>query len=122
MNIHESGETYLETILHLSYRLENVRSIDVANELGYSKASISRGMSILRKNGFIEIDENGYITFTQLGKIHAESVAEKHKTLTDFINKVLGVNAEIAENDACKIEHVISEETFNAIKNKLEEE
>lgn len=121
MKIYESGENYLETILRLSYRLENVRSIDVANELGYSKASVSRGMSILKEKGYINIGKQGHIKFTDNGKKYAESIIEKHKILTEFINKVLGVEIETAEADACRIEHVISEETFKAIKKELED-
>ena len=119
MGIHESGEDYLETILILKNRRGFVRSIDVANELGFSKPSISRAMSILRDGGYLTIELGGNIVLTEKGREKALSVYEKHTVITEFFVKVLGVNEEIAEKDACKIEHDISDETFIKIKNFL---
>lgn len=115
MQIQESGEMYLETILILKNKNEYVRSIDIANYTGYSKPSISRAMSILKKNDYILIDKEGYITLTPKGQQVAESIYERHLVLTAFFTSI-GVSEETATNDACRIEHVISEETFNKIK------
>lgn len=117
MEIHESGENYLEAIYILENKLGSVRSIDVANHLGFSKPSISRAMGILKKSGYIIIDENGIIKFTELGRETAEKVFTRHTILCDFLMSI-GVSAETADTDACRIEHVISEETFEAIKVK----
>ncbi len=119
MGIHESGEDYLETILILKNRHGFVRSIDVANELGFSKPSISRAMSILRDNGYLTIELGGNIVLTEKGRQRALSVYEKHTVITDFFVRVLGVDEKTAEKDACKIEHDISDETFIKIKNFL---
>ena len=119
MGLHESGEDYLETILILKNRQGFVRSIDVANELGFTKPSISRAMSILRDNGYITIELGGNIVLTEKGREKAGSVYERHLVITDFFVRVLGVDKEIAEKDACKIEHDISDETFLQIKNFL---
>ncbi len=119
MGLHESGEDYLETILVLKNRQGFVRSIDVANELGFSKPSISRAMSILRDNGYITIELGGNIVLTEKGKEKAGSVYERHIVITDFFVRALGVSLETAEKDACKIEHDISEETFIKIKKYL---
>lgn len=118
MKIQESGEMYLETILVLSKKLPQVRSLDVANELQYSKPSVSRAMSILKANNFIKIDDNGFITLTKKGSNLANKIYERHMILTELFVS-LGVEKEIAENDACRIEHDLSDETFNAIRNKL---
>lgn len=115
MDLHESGEMYLETILTLKMKNEYVRSIDVANALHYSKPSVSRAMKLLKESQFIVIDHKGYINFTEQGKKIAESVYNRHVTLTDFLIDI-GVQAQQAENDACRIEHIISEETFQCIK------
>ena len=118
MSIKESGEMYLETILILKRTMPRVRSIDVANYTGYSKPSISRAMGILKKGGFIDIDEDGFISFTEEGESRAKMIYERHQVLTKlFID--LGVDSKTAEDDACRIEHVISEETFEAIKAKF---
>lgn len=117
MKIQESGENYLETILRLKNRQGNVRSIDLAVELNYSKPSISRAVSLLRKAGYLTVDENGYIELTAAGFEKANSVYEKHKIIKTFLVRVLGVNEETAENDACRIEHIVSDESFGAIKN-----
>ena len=111
----ESGEMYLETILVLSKRLEHVRSIDVGEEMGFSKPSVSRAMSILKKGKYIEMDENNYITLTDSGRAIAEKIFERHTVLSTMLERI-GVNPETAADDACKMEHVISDETFEAIK------
>ena len=118
MNIHESAEDYLEAILMLKQRVGSVRSIDIANELGYTKASISIAMKKFRENEYIEVDEDGYITLTKKGHAIATKVYERHRILSQFFIS-LGVSKENATNDACKIEHDLSEETFNAIKKKV---
>ncbi len=117
MNKTESREDYLETILLLMKKTGNVRSIDVANELGYSKPSISRAVGILKENGYITVDENGYISFTAEGLRLAESIYERHITIKKFFVEVLGVSEKTAEQDACKIEHILSEESYEKLKN-----
>lgn len=116
MALLESGENYLETILVLSQRNGSVRSIDIANEMEFTKASVSRAMSILKKENYIIMEADGSIRLTKDGLQRATEVYDRHVTLTDFFVKVLGVSKEIAEKDACKIEHVISQETFEGIK------
>lgn len=111
----ESVEDYLETILLLSKRLSEVRSIDIANELGYSKPSVSVAMKNLKAKNYITVADNGYITLTQEGKKLAESVYERHSLLCGWLVR-LGVNPETAAADACKMEHDISPESFEAIK------
>lgn len=120
MKLLESGEMYLETILILSKRHNTVRSIDVAEEMGFSKASVSRAMTKLRNDKYIIIDAKGYIAFTESGRKIAEKIYERHTLLTEFIMK-LGVDEETASADACKIEHDISDKTFEAIKNHVAE-
>lgn len=120
MHLQESGEMYLETILRLSEKLEKVRSIDIAEEMGYSKPSISRAMRILKENGFVTIDTLGAVTLTEKGRAAAEKTYERHRVLTAlFVG--LGVDEATATDDACKIEHVISDETFDAIKRHMTE-
>lgn len=114
--MYESGENYLETILILSNRTGNVRSIDIARELNFSKPSVSRAVGVLREDGYISINEDGYITFTDKGRALATSIYERHNILTEFLQKVAGVSPQTAEEDACRIEHYISEETFKGIK------
>ena len=116
MDIHESGEMYLETILTLKNKNQYVRSIDVANALNYSKPSVSRGMKILKEAHFITIDDKGYIEFTDEGYRIAQEVYNRHQALTQFL-VLIGVDKEQAENDACRIEHVISKETYYCIAN-----
>jgi Mn-dependent DtxR family transcriptional regulator len=118
MSIYESGEMYLETIYILTKTLKNVRSIDVAEEMGYSKPSVSRAVGILKNAGYIIVDENGFLSLTEDGEILAKRTYERHNMLTDFFT-LLGVKKETASEDACKIEHVISDETFNAIKKHI---
>jgi len=115
MRLQESGEMYLETIYVLSQTKSYVRSIDVGEYLGYSKPSVSRAMRILKQGGYVESDENGFLVLTQSGKEIAEKTYERHNVLTEFFVSI-GVDAETAAEDACKIEHDISDETFNAIK------
>ncbi|MBR5540251.1 MAG: metal-dependent transcriptional regulator [Clostridia bacterium] len=118
MNLQESGEMYLETIYLLSQKKASVRSIDVAEEMGYSKPSVSRAVGLLKNGGFITVDENGFLKLSDIGIRVAERTYERHQVLTGFFVK-LGVDPEIASEDACKIEHVISSETFAAIKAQL---
>ena len=120
MSIHESGEMYLETILILSKKLDHVRSIDVVEHMGFSKPSVSRGMKLLREQKMIEMDGAGYITLTDAGREIAEKIYERHTFLSEFIAK-LGVDPQIAAEDACKMEHVISDETFAALKRHIAE-
>ncbi|EEG29496.1 iron dependent repressor DNA binding domain protein [[Clostridium] methylpentosum DSM 5476] len=120
MKIQESGENYLETILLLQRRNGSVRSIDIATELGFTKPSISRAMGVLRQAGYITNDAHGYIQLTDEGRVKAESVYERHVTISQYLSNVLGVNKEVADHDACRIEHVISEEVFEKMKQHLE--
>jgi Mn-dependent DtxR family transcriptional regulator len=117
--IRESGEDYLETILIIGSRKGFVRSVDIAEELGYSKPSISRAVSVLKKGGYIVVGDDGEITLTEPGKELAQRVYNRHKTIKNFFIKVLGVSPETAENDACKAEHALSEETFTALEKYL---
>ena len=115
MKIQESAENYLETILILKKRNGFVRSVDIANELEYSKPSVSVAMKNLRENGYIETDADGEILLLDKGRKIAEKIYERHTLLADWL-KTLGVSPETAAEDACRIEHVISEESFEAIK------
>lgn len=115
----ESIEDYLETILILSKRLSLVRSIDVANELGFSKPSVSVAMKNLRAKAMITVDENGGILLTDAGLALAKSTLERHTILTDWLI-TLGVTPEVADADACKMEHDMSSETFDAIKRHIQ--
>lgn len=115
MKIQESAENYLETILILKNKNGVVRSIDIANELGFSKPSVSVAMKNLRENGYIEVDSSGYITLLDSGRQIAEKIYERHTTLSKWLVS-LGVDAKTAAEDACRIEHIISSESFEAIK------
>ena len=115
MKIQESAENYLETILVLQQRKGSVRSIDIANELEFSKPSVSVAMKNLRLNGYIEVDAAGQIRLLPEGQRIAEAVLEKHQLMTQFLI-ALGVSPEVAAEDACRIEHVLSNESFEAIK------
>ena len=115
MKVHESREDYLETILILEGRKVNVRSVDVANELGYSRPSVSRAVKLLREKDFITVDSSGIINLTEKGRKKAEEVYDRHVVLTEFF-VALGVDEGTAAQDACKMEHVISRETFEALK------
>lgn len=119
MNIYQSAEDYLERILMLSKEKSNVHSIDIANSFSYSKASISRAVKNLKENGYIIVSDDGSITLTEKGLEIATRMYERHSILTNFFIK-LGVNKEQAIEDACKVEHDLSEETFLAIKNHIE--
>ena len=115
MKIHASAENYLETIYMLRKSKGMVRSIDIANELEFSKPSISVAMKNLRENGYIEVDKDGHITLLEKGLEIAERMYERHTVISQFLVK-LGVEESVATEDACKIEHVISDESFEAIK------
>ena len=115
MKIQESAENYLETILILHRRKGSVRSIDIVNELDFSKPSVSVAMKNLRENGYILVDSNGFITLTEAGLQIAETIYERHTLFTDWLISI-GVDPVTAAEDACRIEHVISPETFDAIK------
>ncbi|MBE5825458.1 MAG: metal-dependent transcriptional regulator [Butyrivibrio sp.] len=119
--MHESGEDYIETIYLLKKRKGMVRSIDVANELGFSRPSVSRAVGILRDNGLITMEDDGELNLTAEGTRVAKKVYEKHTNLTTFLMMTAGVDAETAENDACRIEHIISPETFKGIKKFIKE-
>lgn len=114
MPIYKSAEDYLERILMLQKEGMNVRSIDIAQSFNYSRASISRAINNLKDDGYITIDKNGIITFTEKGFTLANKMYQRHKILTDFFTS-LGVSNEVAMEDACKIEHDLSEETFDAL-------
>ena len=114
----ESGEMYLETILVLQQKNDRVRSIDISAEMQFSKPSVSRAVKLLKTNGYINVDPNGYITFTDKGREVAEEIYDRHKVLTECLIS-LGVPADVAAIDACKIEHDISKETFAAIKKHM---
>ncbi len=119
--MHESGEDYLETIYLLKKKNGFVRSIDVANELNFSRPSVSRAVGILKEDGLITVAEDGELILTEMGLKKAKSVYEKHTNLTKFLMLTAGVNEDIAETDACRIEHIISPETFKGIKRYLKE-
>ena len=121
MSIHESGEMYLETILMLTKKNGHVRSVDVSEEMGYSKPSVSRAVSILRDGNYLIMEQDGSLVLTESGLEIAEKILERHTILTQMLIE-LGVNPEVAAEDACKIEHVISDETFEALKNFLEKQ
>ena len=115
MAIHESGEDYLEAILMIKKRSGNVRSIDVARELSFSKPSVSVAMKNLKTSNYITVDENGFINLTEAGQEIADKIYERHTFLTNWLTS-MGVDPEIAAEDACKMEHAISSESFSAIK------
>ncbi len=119
MHLQESGEMYLETIYILSQKSSDVRSIDVGEYMGFSKPSVSRAVGILKSNGYLEMDGDGYLTLTQTGLAIAKKIYERHTTLSDFLIR-LGVDKETAARDACKMEHDISDETFEALKRHSE--
>ena len=117
--IQESGEMYLETILVLSKEKGYVRSVDIARRLGYSKPSISRAMKNLKEDGYIEIDAGGHIFLLEKGRIVAAKIYERHEVLTKCLIS-LNIDPKIAEEDACRIEHIISDETFDRIREYTE--
>ena len=118
MNLQESGEMYLESILVLSESNPNVRSIDVCEYMGFSKPSVSRAISLLKSGGYVNMDKDGYLTLTEEGRAVAQKIYDRHRVLTDFLVS-LGVSKDTASADACKIEHHISDESFEAIKGAI---
>lgn len=119
MALQESGEMYLETIYVLSKVNPHVRSVDISERMGYSKPSVSRAVHLLEENGYIEMDEDGFITLTQSGKAVAEKIFERHTVISGMLIR-LGVDPETAADDACRIEHAISDASFEAIKRHAE--
>ena len=118
MILQESGEMYLESLLILSQKGKPVRSVDICEYMGYSKPSVSRAMGLLKKGGYVEADEDGFLTLTPLGAEIAEKTYERHRLLTAYFIS-LGVEEKTAAEDACRIEHVISAESFEAIKSHI---
>lgn len=121
MKIQESAENYLETILMLEETQETVKSIDIVNKMNFSKPSVSIAMKNLREAGYIKMDGNGFITLLPPGRAIAKKIYRRHKLMTNWLIQ-LGVDPETAAEDACKIEHVLSEESFNAIERHMEKE
>ena len=119
--MHESGEDYIETIYLLKKKKGVVRSIDVATELGFSRPSVSRAVGILKENGLIIMEDDGSLNLTDEGAKVAKAVYAKHTNITKFLMMTTGVNEKIAEADACRIEHIISPETFKGIKKYIKE-
>lgn len=118
MHIQESGEMYLETILILSKKLDYVRSIDICEYMNYSKPSVSRAVGLLKNGGFITVDGKGHIFLTEDGQSHAEKIYERHTIITQALT-ALGVDETTATEDACRLEHILSDKSFDAIKNHL---
>jgi len=118
MQLQESGEMYLETIFILTEENPNVRSIDICEYMGFSKPSVSRAVGLLKGGGYITVDKDGYISLTDIGREVAIKMYDRHRLLTDFLVS-LGVDKEIASTDACKIEHHISDESFEALKRHI---
>lgn len=121
MQIHQSAEDYLECILKLSKQRPVVRSIDIANDMNYSKPSISVAMKNLRLNGYINVDNSGFITLTESGMEIASNIYDRHLILRKWL-EFLGIDPEIAEQDACKIEHTLSKETYTALRKHILDE
>lgn len=119
MRLQESGEMYLESIYRLSQQLQNVRSIDISEYMGYSKPSVSRAVNLLKTAGYIVMDEDNFITLTETGLEIAQKIYSRHTVLTELLVR-LGVSPETAAEDACRMEHTISDETFEAIKRHVE--
>ena len=119
MQLQESGEMYLETIHLLTKKMGVVRSIDICEHMGYSKPSVSRAMGLLREGGYIVVEKGGHIVLTESGKEIAEKIYNRHTLLTKFLTSI-GVSEEIAAEDACKLEHHISDETYMAIKKHVD--
>ena len=119
MTLQESGEMYLETIYVLTKEKgTGVRAIDVSEHMGYSKPSVSRAVGLLKQGGYLETDKDGLLILTDIGRAVAEKTYERHSVLSEFF-KAIGVDADVASLDACKVEHCISDDTFEAIKNHL---
>ncbi len=119
MHLQESGQMYLETIYILTQKRQDVRSIDVCEYMGYSKPSVSRAVGLLKNGGFLNVDSDGFLTLTDAGREVAEKMYERHNIISGLLVR-LGVDKAIATEDACKIEHVISDESFSAIKGYFE--
>lgn len=119
MHLLESGQMYLETILILTRQKGVVHSVDIGEYMGYSKPSVSRAMGLLKKGEYILMEKDGSITLTETGRVLAEQIYERHTVLTELLVK-LGVDKEVASEDACKMEHAISDETFEAIKKHID--
>lgn len=117
----ESEEMYLETILLLKQKRANVRAVNIAEELGYSRASVSRGVNLLVKKGYITVGQGGELNFTKEGKEKAENIYERHTVITELLIKA-GASRELAEENACRIEHVISPELFDVLKKYVKKE
>lgn len=115
----ESGEMYLETILVLKNKKGSVRSVDVARALSFSKPSVSRAIGILKDDGYVTVEDNGELSLTESGLERAGAIYERHRYITKFLSEVLGVPRETAEADACRIEHIVSQETFEKVKEYL---
>lgn len=120
MRLQESGEMYLETIYRLSQKSNTVRSIDISEYMGYSKPSVSRAVNLLKNGGYIVMDEENFITLTESGLEIARKIYSRHMVLTELLIR-LGVSEAVAAEDACRMEHTISDETFEAIKRHVEE-
>ncbi len=120
MGIHESGEMYLETIHVLQKKNGTVRSVDISEHMGYSKPSISRAVGLLKNGGYITVDKNGYITLTESGLQVANTIYERHTVLSGLLT-MLGVDEKTAAEDACRLEHAISDKSFQAIKAHMEQ-
>ena len=118
MHMQESGEMYLETILILSRTKGQVRSIDIVDYMSFSKPSVSRAVGLLKSGGYILVDPEGYITLTDAGREGAEKIYERHTTLTELLTR-LGVDPDVAAEDACRMEHTISDESFEALKRHM---
>lgn len=118
MQIQESGQMYLESILVLSKKLEHVRSIDICEHMNYSKPSVSRAVGLLKNGGFITVDGKGYIYLTEEGNELANKIYERHTIITKVLTAI-GVSEQTASQDACRIEHILSDESFEAIKNHM---
>ena len=118
MHMQESGEMYLETILILSRTKGQVRSIDIVDYMSFSKPSVSRAVGLLKSGGYILVDPEGYITLTDAGREVAEKISERHTTLTELLTR-LGVDPDVAAEDACRMEHTISDESFEALKRHM---
>jgi len=118
MRLQESGEMYLETIFILTEQNPHVRSIDVCEYMGFSKPSVSRAIGLLKNGGYVNVDNDGYLSLTDVGREVAIKMYDRHKLLTDFL-VALGVSEDVASQDACKIEHHISDESFEALKKHI---
>lgn len=118
MSIQESGEMYLESILVLSKEKPSLRAIDLSEYMGFSKPSVSRALGLLKSGGFVTVNEQGFLTLTNEGKAVAEKIYERHTVITSFL-ELIGVDKETASQDACKMEHVISDESLLALKNQI---